>query len=212
MLGEELYRLSWDLGGNVLAVLDRGANPLALSRAEETYYRLTLGDLPVGDNRVTQLTTLARFDVPNLRTNIGAVVALRRDEEAFATWRSTLKSAMLMVDGIPEDANAIRAAQANLAEELNDALAVVEGRTRRSPALGALVEGSKGLAFAGIGVGVGASVSLAAGNPILGTAAGLASTISSKAAETVAAYVKNRREQRRSRAIWDVTMSFRDPS
>lgn len=212
LLGEELFRLSTDLAGNVIAVLERGANPLALTRAEETYYRLTLGDLPIGDNRVTQLTTLARFDVPNLRARIGSVVQLRQDEEAFAEWRSALVRAMLVVDGVPEGYDAIRAAQSNLAEALGDALNGVERRTRRSPAIRALVMGSKGLAFAGIGVGMGAGVSIALGNPFLGTAAGLASAVGSKSAEAVAAYVANRKEQRRSRAIWDITMSFRDTS
>lgn len=157
---------------------------------------------------MTQLATLAGFRVPTIRASLSTIVELRQDEEAFANWRLALKNAMLVTGAAPDEYDDLTTARARLADELGNALAGVERLAHRSPAIEAIAHGSKGLTFAGVGLATGAGVSVAMGNPLLGSAAGLASALGAKGAEVVASYIKNRKEQQRSRVLWDVVMAF----
>ncbi len=200
--------LANSIAGDFLLIEEQKATPVARHRNEEVAFEALFSGHKV-DGRTSHLSTLARLSVPDFSAGAGALVRLREQSDSFAIWREHLAAALCYVDEIPESPDAIARAQAVLSNELDHSLSAVQKDLTKSPALSAIRAGVRRLAFAGVGSAVGAGFMSIAGEPVLGTAVGAASGLSANAIQTISEYLKERKAQRSTAAIWDLALSFR---
>lgn len=203
------WMLARRLAVSLLLVEEGKATPLALNRNEEIVFEALLSGHRV-DGRISQLNTLARLSVPDFGADASALVRLRASGDAFAAWREHLVEALRFIEVVPESPAALAEARAVLSNELETRLALVRKDIDRSPALGAMQAGVNRLGFSGIGTmtsAAGASL-LATGDLVASASIGLAGAMSANLAQGIIEYLKARRAQRESAAIWDVAMSF----
>lgn len=172
-------------------------------RAEESILRMALGHLPTpDDHRTVQLRKLMEIAVPNFAPNAASLVSMRRNDESFGEWRQHLGFA---VDKItvsdPSDHDELKQARMVINAEMEPLRHRLEKDARKSAALHALRSGSVGFGISAMA----ASAALLAGGslPSALTSAGV-----SKGLESLAAYVKAKKDQQKSRSILDLTLLF----
>lgn len=181
---------------------------LARGELEELFSRLlveqTNNSAPGVDRRMTTVKILAKLDLPDLRPSVDNLLTLRKSGEEFARWRSSLASALAQVDVLRSDSSSRNEdARAIVDSELEPVRASLAKTVKRSPALAAMQSGTTGLVLSGMGALAGA---VTGGS--LATALAGAATI--KLGEFASKYVENRRAQRAGRAVYDLSLSFRD--
>jgi hypothetical protein len=135
--------------------------PLVRSRAEsmvlQVMFELTAMEMP--DLRSIHLQKLASMTIPTLEIEVNDLVAVRRNSEDFAKWRTALSTALAQVQQIEEgDETWAGQASAIVNAELDAVREQVQAEVRRSPARASLRSGTAGFALAGLGALVGSTV------------------------------------------------------
>lgn len=205
--------VEYQLSGNIAVAEESSGTPLALTRDEERVYASMLSGHSI-DGDVSKMTTLARVPVPEFRGDIGALVKMRQEEDAFTEWRGHLKSALSRVESIPQSPQGVREAADVITTEMTRSAHAIGKAVRKSPFMAGLQTGQKGLGLTALGAVTGAMVTSAiapasAVGPFVGAAAGAASGITKSAAEAGMAYFAAARARNRERAVLNVMLTFR---
>lgn len=184
---------------------DRRATPLSRSRVENLMWSQVLRS-SIGDRRLASLEMLGRIGFPEFRSDVSALVELRRHSDALNTWRSKLTEAIHNLGDLRWDEEITESHKEHFTGVLGDGVAAMSPEQRKSPFLNAMRSGTtefvvSGVVGAGLGLTAGQALDAAIPAAVLGSTAGAAGSL-------VQSYTEQRRKERGDRAIWDVWLGM----
>lgn len=152
--------------------------------------------LPVAARSDSIVTDLGRLLVPGqLDLSLSDVVALRRNSDAFYTWRSSLRTALADLDSLPNADDWRTVAKAQTLEILAPASTALNTEVKRSSAMARARQGAGTFSISGVGA---ASAGLLSGGAV---APALVSGATAGIVGSVAQYLRGRAQSRHGRAL-----------
>ncbi|GAA1955036.1 hypothetical protein [Agromyces allii] len=211
--GTERSSAEWQMSGNVLAAMEGTATPIAQTADHETAYRSLLGGHTILDGRVSELSTLARIELPGLQgRTLQSVVQLRSSADEFVEWRGHLRSALSAVNLLNDTEQARAEAAAIVRDELTRSTEHLTRSMRRSPALSAFRAAGDGLTITALGAagsaGVAALLNPSDPNLITGAVVGAVPGTVEAVRDIGKAFVEASHARRTGRAVWNILGSF----